>query len=82
MFPSSSGGLSFLKIINGISKSLSVAQQIIPIYEQTKPMVRSARNLISSFKNINKTTFKSNPKQTKKATTVSYSSSNNPTFFK
>ena len=54
MFPNvSSQGLSFTKVLSGISKTLNVANQIIPIYKQAKPMINNAKNILSVLKDVN-----------------------------
>ena len=53
MFPESSSGITLTKIISGLSKSLSIAQQVIPLYEKSKPMITNARNAFSILKHIN-----------------------------
>lgn len=91
MFPGPSNGLNLTKIIGGISRSLNIANQIIPLYEQTKPMIQNARKAFSFLKDINlpKSTNPNNenPSQilsstNKKTITQSNSSINNPRFFK
>ena len=95
MFPESPNGFSFLKIISGLSKSLNVAKQIIPIYEGAKPMVQNAQKAFSLLKNVNINSLVSkmnnvnNSKQIKKIdtsakkTTLQKSSHTaNPVFFK
>ncbi|MBQ6841032.1 MAG: hypothetical protein IJO63_02825 [Bacilli bacterium] len=89
MFPSPQSGLSLMKIIGGISKSLSVAQQIIPIYEQTKPMIQNARKAFSVLREINIPKPKANnsssqtvSSQQKTIAQNSNSFTNNPSFFK
>ena len=83
MFPNSNP-LSFTKIISGISKSLNIVNQIIPLYENAKPMINNARKAFSILKEINFNNIQ-NPKiptqipQRKIATKSSYH--NNPTFF-
>ena len=44
---------SFIKILNGISKTLNMANQIIPIYQKTKPAISNAKNILGTIKNIN-----------------------------
>ena len=84
MFPNSNP-LSFTKILSGISKSLNIVNQIIPLYENTKPMINNARKAFSILKEINFNNITQNPKtpaqmsQRKIATKSSYH--NNPTFF-
>lgn len=53
MFPKIPSGLSLTRIITGVSKSLSIANQVIPLYEQMKPMVTNARKAFSILKEIN-----------------------------
>ena len=47
-------GLSFIKIIGGLSKTLQVANQIIPIYQKAKPAIMNARNMLNVLKEMNK----------------------------
>lgn len=47
---------SFGKIIGGISKTLNVANQVIPLYKEAKPMIQNARNAFSIIKEITNTT--------------------------
>lgn len=47
-------GLSFTKIIGGISKTLQIANQIIPLYQKTKPIIQNARNVFGVLKEMNK----------------------------
>jgi hypothetical protein len=86
MFPNLKNPFTITKIINGLSKSLNVANNIIPIYEQTKPMIENARNIIKKIKNIDLNKIKNNINNihdTKiKTTTLKSNSLNNPSFFK
>ena len=43
--------LSLIKIIGGISKTLNVANQIIPIYKQVKPIITTSSKYLSQFQN-------------------------------
>lgn len=56
MFPSSavSSGLSLSKIAGGISKTLGIVNQAIPIYKEVKPMAQKAGNLFSIYKEFKK----------------------------
>ncbi len=49
-------GLSFTRMIGGISKTLGVINQIIPIYKEAKPMINNARNALSIIKEFGNTT--------------------------
>lgn len=46
-------GLSFIKIIGGLSKTLQIANQIIPIYQKARPALANARIMLNSLKEIN-----------------------------
>lgn len=48
-----SNSLSIGKVLNGISKGLSIANQIIPLYQQVKPMVGNARKILHMLKEFN-----------------------------
>lgn len=83
-------GLSFTRVLGGISKTLNVVNQVIPIYKQAKPMISNARNALSLIKEFgNSTTTRvmektnNNLKDVKeKIQTISKSSNQKgPTFF-
>ena len=40
-------GLSLTKVLGGISRGLSIANQVIPLYQQAKPMIQNARKVMS-----------------------------------
>lgn len=47
MFPGTiRTGLSLSKVVGGISKTLSVANQIIPLYREAKPIIQNARGAL------------------------------------
>lgn len=48
-----SNSLSIGKVLNGISKGLSIANQVIPLYQQVKPMVGNARKILHVLKEFN-----------------------------
>ncbi len=51
MFPGKiTTGLSFAKILGGLSKALSVANQIIPIYNKAKPMIGNSKKILNILK--------------------------------
>ncbi len=56
--PRIGSGLSLTRIIGGISKTLNVVNQVIPIYKEAKPLVSSARNAMSLLKEFGNTTTK------------------------
>lgn len=49
-------GLSFGRVLGGISKTLGVVNQIIPIYKEAKPMINNARSALSIIKEFGNTT--------------------------
>ena len=79
-------GLTFGKVLGGISKTLNIANQVIPLYQQAKPMINNAKTIMSVLKGLNKkdTENKSlknvNIKETKTIKT-SVISNNSPIFF-
>ena len=66
-------GLTFTKVLSGISKTLSVANQVIPLYREAKPMINNARNILSVL------TIKKDSYQEVKTITNKYN--NSPKFF-
>ena len=72
-------GLSLTRILGGISKSLTIVEQIIPIYQKISPAINNLRNIASSFKLNNNVNSHNNVKQIK--TITNNSNSHNPTFF-
>ncbi len=43
--------LNLFKILSGVSKTLNIAKNVIPIYKDTKPLVVNAKNIYKSLKN-------------------------------
>lgn len=81
-----SSGLSLTKVLGGISKGLSIANQVIPLYQQAKPMIQNARKVMSVLgelkktNNISKTTV--DVKNVKEKTeSLKIQSTNSPVFF-
>ena len=82
-------GLSFTKVLSGLSKTLNVANQVIPIYREAKPMIHNAKTIFSALKDIGKSTTNStttntnikNQEEIKKDTTPKVVSNNAPRFF-
>ncbi len=96
MFPSQvvKTGLTLPKVIGGISKTLNVANQIIPLYMQAKPIIQNAKNAFTVAKEImatpnSSTPVKSKPSLTPQITNVESKKEvvqttptpNNPVFF-
>jgi len=44
------------KMLGGISKTLNVANQIIPLYKEAKPMIQNAKNAIGLIKEFGNAT--------------------------
>lgn len=82
-------GLNFTKVLSGISKTLNVANQVIPIYKEAKPMIINAKTILGALKDIgksnNKTTSSNNSNNVsikkEEAPIKDISSSNAPRFF-
>ena len=79
---------SFTKILGGISKTLNVANQLIPLYNQAKPILSNARNILDVLKDFNepknytqKTIIDTEDFEIKKDSNTESSNYNNPTFF-
>lgn len=49
-------GLSITKIIGGLSKTLQIANQVIPLYQKAKPMISNAKTLFGVVKEMGKNT--------------------------
>ena len=90
MYPSNFNSLSLGKIIGGLSKTLNIVNQALPLYKQIKPIIRNASGILSVFKEFNKpdapsstTNFKEKSTQasTVDAKIIKTSSLNTPTFF-
>lgn len=68
---------SLTKIIGGLSKTLNVVNQLIPLYNQVKPYIAKANKFKSNINNISiKPTQNIQPKQTN-----TQNHTNLPTFF-
>ena len=75
-------GFNLIRMLNGLSKTLTVANRVIPMYQKAKPMISNARTLINTLKNINIVDSNDIKKENKvKKEPKSISSSNNPIFF-
>ncbi len=84
-----SQGLTLSKVISGISKTLGIANQVIPLYREAKPMIQNARTILGVLKDLNKPSQNNsnngkNKEITKKSTIPkesTYIKANNPVFF-
>lgn len=83
-------GLTLTKVLGGISKGLSIANQVIPLYQQAKPMIQNARKVMSVLGELNKSNGNKNNNTNKttvevpakeKTETFKVQPSNSPVFF-
>ena len=90
MYPSSFNSLSLGKIIGGLSKTLNIVNQALPLYKQIKPIISNASGILSIFREFNKPDTsssaimlkeKSTQASTVDAKTFETSGLNTPTFF-
>ncbi len=80
---------SLTKMLGGLSKTLGVVNQIIPIYKEAKPMISNARNAISLIKEFGNTTTNKVMTNTaknlgpikEKINNINISNQKGPTFF-
>ena len=79
-----SSGITLAKVLSGLSKSINIAKEVIPLYESVKPMIRGAKNLPKILNTLNKGSKENetNKKYSTIKTTIESSLINNPTFFK
>lgn len=89
-----SNTLSFTKVLSGLSKTLTVANQVIPLYKQAKPLLNnlnSVKTILSSFTQSNNSTENNSKISKKNAITFNTKSAetsneinipNLPTFFR
>lgn len=83
-------GLSLTKIIGGLSKTLQIANQVIPLYQKAKPMISNAKSLFSIVKEMGKSnkeesttqpqTIENNINNTTNAS-IKKENTTSPTFF-
>ncbi len=75
----------FTKILNGINRSLNFANQVIPIYEQAKPLLSNARGMMRMLKEFAHSDIpikKENTLPNKKNTPIkTITNMSNPVFF-
>ena len=90
MFPNPiNRGLSLTKVIGGMSKTLNVVNQLIPLYKEAKPMITNAQSAFKVAKEFMKVDNKENTGKVKqtlqkidtKKTSSSLTASNRPVFF-
>lgn len=47
---------NFTNMLSGISKTLNIVNNVIPIYKETKPMVNNVRNALNVLKELGNNT--------------------------
>ena len=47
---------SFSKILGGLSKTIGVANQILPLYKEAKPMIQNAKTALNIIKELGNST--------------------------
>ena len=74
---------SLLKIINGLSKTINIANQMLPLYNQIKPIITNGSKLLSNINIPNSTKENTNKIINKKneLETPTNNTNNLPTFF-
>jgi len=64
MFPGvARQGLTLTKVLGGINKTLNVANQLIPLYMQAKPIIQNAKSAFTVAKEIMTPDHKENTTQ-------------------
>lgn len=81
-----SSGITLAKVLSGLSKTINIAKEVIPLYESVKPMIRGAKNLPKILNSLNRgSKVSESTKEVNSSTiktTIESSLINNPTFFK
>lgn len=82
MFPNPRGGLSLIRVLSGINKSLNIVKEVIPIYESISPVFGNIKKSASLLKDFN-LPKKNTVNLGKKSTTIKSSTNNinSPSFF-
>lgn len=82
--------LTLPKIIGGISKTLQIANQVIPLYQKAKPLITNARSIMGIMKGMGKNIAKTieakddiivESKESTKKAQKKEETSTSPTFF-
>lgn len=83
MFPRNP--LTITRVLSGLSKTLNIVNQSIPIYKEIKPMIGNARKVMSVLKEFKTTPSIKDPKKAidikEKEVTNNVLPSSNLTFF-
>jgi hypothetical protein len=72
---------SITKIIGGLSKTLNVVNQLIPLYNQAKPYLGKANKMLSNINNFSLYQQKPNKTQSNPIQQSTPKNNNLPTFF-
>ncbi len=81
-------GLTLSKVISGLTKTLGFANRVIPLYREAKPMIQNARTILSTLREMGKSTNSNT--STKRTNNINNNTqnekrivrnTNNPTFF-
>ena len=92
MFGAVRSGITLSSVLGGISKGLGIINQAIPLYREIKPMIGSARKVMSVLQELkvnNNSNNTNNSTSNNKTTidieenkkTVTYESQSTPVFF-
>lgn len=79
--PLVNNSLSLTRVLNGISKTISVANQVIPIYKQAKPLLSNFSSVTKLLKSITKDEPVKNKVIEKEEPKIEDNKINSPTFF-
>lgn len=71
---------SLLNLVGGLSKTLNIATQMIPIYKQVKPLIANSNKILNNLQNIKIPKNQNNKVDNNKNKTVILPT-NVPTFF-
>lgn len=72
---------SFLNIISGLSKTLNIANQMIPLYKQVKPIIANSNKVLSNLPKIKPTKNNINNSKITTKPNTPIKPTNVPTFF-
>ncbi|MBE6140637.1 MAG: hypothetical protein E7172_03785 [Firmicutes bacterium] len=74
-------GLTLTRVFSGLNKCLTIANQVIPLYQQAKPMINNARKMAKVFKEFTNNEPTRTTKIIDVAKPISNNNSNVPQFF-
>lgn len=84
-----SGGLSLIKVLNGISKGLGIVKEIMPIYKEFSPLIKKVPTIFEKLSSVQASIKETHSFMEKKREDISVFSENiqtnlsknSPTFF-